>query len=73
MGGAGFELSRKTPGETDIHGTGGAECGAFAGDSVPNDPRLMQLIEAWDDLPEVVRTAIVAMVEAVTPHEPEQG
>jgi hypothetical protein len=72
MGGAGLEPSHKTPGETDGHDTGGAECGALVEDSTPNDARLTQVIEAWDNMPEGVRVAILAMVEAVAPSEPEQ-
>ena len=37
------------------------------------DARLARVVEAWDDLPDAVRGAIVAMVEAVAPLEPEQG
>ena len=42
-------------------------------DLPPSDTRLARIVEAWPDMPEGVRAAIVAMVDAVTPHKPEQG
>ena len=37
------------------------------------EARLSRVVEAWDELPDTVRVAIMAMVEAMTPREPEQG
>lgn len=72
MGDTGLEPSGVAVSGTAISEEGGAECGALAEDSAPKDHRLMQIVEAWDDLPESVRVAVVAMVEAVAPSEPEQ-
>ena len=70
MGVTGLEPSGVTPSGTAFSGEGGAECGALAEDSVSSDPRLMQVIDTWDKLPDGVRSAIVAMVEATTSNDP---
>ena len=41
---------------------GVADLYAFPADSAPTDPDLAELIDRWPALPEVVRTAVMAMV-----------
>jgi hypothetical protein len=66
----GLEQLLETSGKTQICTQGGAGSGALSGavgsGSFPQfEPRLTLLIEAWDTLPEVVRSGIVAMVDSV--------
>ena len=59
----GLEQGAKTPRETCRSDAGGAESGASESDSVDSDPDLQRLIDRWRGLPEVIRKAIMALVE----------
>ena len=52
-------------GETALFGGGGAEFGAQPAFPTITDPDLCRLIDAWPDLPEADRTAVVAHVAAL--------
>jgi len=47
--------------------SGGAESGAVSGGLVHIDPDLAHLINAWPDLPDAIKEAILAMVKAACP------
>ncbi len=64
----GAEYPAQTPKETASSDEGGAECGAPdapEAPSRPDDSDLRRVIDAWPDLPPVIRAGILAMVEAV--------
>jgi hypothetical protein len=44
---------------------GAAKSGAVPAVTIPDDPALQRLIEAWPRLPEAVRTGIVSMVRSL--------
>ena len=44
----------------------GAESGASSPDSVQSDPNLQMLIDAWPDLPDAIKSGIIATVRALT-------
>jgi len=54
----GAELSDDSPVETPFPQQGGAESGAFSG----VDLELVAVIQAWAELPESVKTAVMEMV-----------
>ena len=73
MGLEGLEQPPKTPEETLVLDSGGAQSGALfdisgsepppeVAPSEPVDPQLAQLINAWPGLPEAIRAGIAAMV-----------
>ena len=53
------------PAKTILFSEGGAESGALA----TVDPALATLIDAWPELPEAIRTGILAMVKAAARSE----
>jgi len=56
------------PGETDVFGEGGAECGADTYSSqISNSPDLARIVEAWDSLPPGIRAAINALLDSCLP------
>ena len=67
MGEAGLEPPSNSPGNTGIPQAGGAESGALAAPKPPSDPDLRAVVEAWPELPDAVRVAVVALVKAVKP------
>jgi hypothetical protein len=72
MGDEGLEQPSDSSGKSADSQTGGAESGAvdapnanMAGSTtVPTDPVLARLVEAWPELPEHIRAAIAALVRA---------
>ena len=58
MGDEGGEPGASFPQKTPFSQQGGAESGALSGD----DERLRVLLEAWTELPESVKTAVMEMV-----------
>jgi len=60
VGGIGLEPAAKTVGKADI-GPGALPKAPL---SVRTDPRLKAVVDAWPDLPESLKTAIVERVEA---------
>jgi hypothetical protein len=74
MGDEGFEQPSDSPRNSKVSENGGAEFGAVdapiattAGSSaVSTDPTLTRLIDAWPTIPEHIRAAIHALVEAAT-------
>lgn len=72
MGAGGFEPPPLSPRETHDTDSGGAESGANRPDSAPEtapdqpplDVDLSRVVEAWPTLPEAIRRAVLAMVEA---------
>ena len=43
---------------------GGAKSGAVGAEMPPDDPRLLRIASAWSRLPEVIRSAMVAVLDA---------
>ncbi len=43
---------------------GGAESGAVVGRTAPSDPDLAKVIEVWPTLPDPIKRAIMAMIDA---------
>ena len=70
MGSPGLELPLKTSGKTPVSDSDGAQSGALLSDSVPTDPLLTQLIDAWADLPEAIRIGIAALVASTEQVKP---
>jgi len=60
----GLEPPLKTTGKTGVSAKGGAKSGAVGAPSVPIDPDLQAVIEAWPQLPASVKTDILARVQA---------
>ena len=58
VGDTGGEPEASSPQKTPLLKQGGAESGALFGD----DERLRLLLEAWAELPESVKTAVMEMV-----------
>ncbi len=58
VGDTGLEPEASSPQKTPLLKQGGAESGALFGD----DERLRVLLEAWAELPESVKTAVMEMV-----------
>ncbi len=67
---AGLEHPAQTPRKKAMSDQGGAESGAPDAPNAPSlpvDPNLRRIIDAWPDLPEAAKTGIVAMVRAYDP------
>ena len=64
MAGTGFERSPYPPGNSPIATTGAAKSGARDAANQVVEAELLEVIDAWPELPEGVRAGIVAMVEA---------
>ena len=64
MGRTGLEHIAKTPEKTVVSHSGGAESGAVVDEIEPIEPDLQLIIEAWPQLPDDLRKAILAIVEA---------
>jgi hypothetical protein len=47
--------------KTAISADGGALSGALATESRPIDPGLVRIVEAWPNLPEAIRKAMLAL------------
>ena len=43
---------------------GGAESGAVEAEIALDDPRLLRIVSAWSRLPEAIRSAMVAVLDA---------
>ena len=61
---AGSTKRCKDRGSTPAHNQGGAESGAVENDTAPTDPELAKVIETWPSLPEAIKRAILAMIDA---------
>lgn len=61
----GVEQSADSPENEGVAAKGGAESGALGVGSVPDDPELRAIVDAWSRLPEAIRAGIVAMIRAV--------
>ena len=53
-----------SPGKSPCKFQGSAESGAVDARDAQNDPRLVEVVEAWAALPEPTRAGILAMVRA---------
>lgn len=61
----GFETPPQNTDHTAFSGEGAAKSGAVHHcQELPADPDLARLVEAWPELPQPIRAAIVAMVDA---------
>jgi len=67
---AGIETSADSGGNLAVSQQGGAESGAVGVIAVPDDPRLLALIDAWPMLPEDARDAI-ARLAGIAPDDPD--
>ena len=64
MGDTGLEHLAKTPGKTSNSKASGAESGAVVDEIGSIDPDLLRISEAWPTLPEHLRKAVLAIVQA---------
>ena len=64
VGNTGLELTSISSGNDALAVEGNVKCNALADDSSAIDPDLAIVIDAWAELPESVRAAFVAMIEA---------
>jgi hypothetical protein len=62
VGDAGFELPPQTSGKTALSQTGGTESGTLAAQLAQTDADLQVVIDAWPNLSESTKQAILAMV-----------
>jgi len=51
-------------GNTGVSETRAAESGAVGAEMAPDDPRLLRIVSAWSSLPEAIRSAMVAVLDA---------
>jgi hypothetical protein len=58
----GSEQVRETPEKAEPRQMGGAKSGAVSADDP--EPRLLAVVAAWSDLPEVIKAAILGLVNA---------
>ena len=49
---------------TRVFGTRAAESGAVGAEMTPDDPRLLRIVSAWPSLPEAIRSAMGAVLDA---------
>ena len=49
---------------TGVFETRAAESGAVGAVMTPDDPRLLRIVSAWSGLPEAIRSAMVAVLDA---------
>jgi len=61
VGGGSLEPPPSNPGETALSARGAAKSAAIFG-VTPDDPELLEVVEAWDDLPPALRAGILAMI-----------
>ena len=64
MGDTGLEPVNITGCKKQRPPVGGAESGAVGNNSTATDPDLAKVVEAWPRLPEPIKRAILAMIEA---------
>jgi hypothetical protein len=64
--GKGFEHPQKSTRKSGVFQAGGAESGALGAQNAVSDPDLQTIIDAWPNLPEDSKAAILAMVKAAT-------
>lgn len=64
MGRTGLEHIAKPPEKTGVYNSSGAESGAVGDEIGKIDPDLRRVTEAWPTLPNDLRKAILAIVEA---------
>ena len=60
----GLEPGAYSSGNTRVSETRAAESGAVGAEMTPDDPRLLRIVSAWSRLPEVIRSAMVAVLDA---------
>ena len=60
----GLEPGAYSSGNTRFSETRAAESGAVGAEMPPDDPRLLRIVSAWSSLPEAIRSAIVAVLDA---------
>ena len=49
---------------TRVFETRAAESGAVGAEMIPVDPQLLRIVSAWSRLPEAIRSAMVAVLDA---------
>ena len=60
----GLEPGPYSSGNTRVSEMRAAESGAVGAEMPPDDPRLLRIVSAWSSLPEAIRSAIVAVLDA---------
>ena len=60
----GLEPQASSCRNTGVFETRAAESGAVGAEMPPDDPRLLRIVSAWPSLPEAIRWAIVAVLDA---------
>ena len=60
----GLEPGASSCRNTGVSETRAAESGAVGAEMTPDDPRLLRIVSAWSRLPEAIRSAMVAVLDA---------
>ena len=60
----GLEPQASSCRNTGVSETRAAESGAVGAEMTPDDPRLLRIVSAWPSLPEAIRSAMVAVLDA---------
>jgi hypothetical protein len=60
----GIEPTRNSSKNTILSAEDGAKSGALEADFRPLDPALAQIVDAWPNLPEAIRKAMLALAES---------
>ena len=60
----GLEPQASSCGKTGVSETRAAESGAVGAEMTPDDPQLLRIVSAWSRLPEAIRSAMVAVLDA---------
>ena len=60
----GLEPGAYSSGNTGVSETRAAESGAVGAEMATDDPRVLRIVSAWSRLPEVIRSAMVAVLDA---------
>lgn len=60
----GVEQQADSTGKSTVRNQSGAESGALGAQNAPADPDLARVVAAWPRLPEPMRRAILALIDA---------
>ena len=59
-----LEPQASSCGNTGVFETRAAESGAVGAEMIPDDPQLLRIVSAWSRLPEAIRSAMAAVLDA---------